>query len=805
MALTKVKTDVIESLDAAKITGLLSAIDGTNLDNVTVGSDQVSRNNLALNVFEDSVRHNMDRLSLSQGWVDTFEDADDVDGGRHYNIPMTYFSNTPTNSTNTVYLSQDANQFGSSGWADSQKLMFSFYMSVDFDSDSSNSNDMDMITCGSNNYVLIRREGFEQTNKIHVQLKNASSQVVVRARSTKTVLRSDGVVHVLISLDTTQSDVAKRFQMIITESDGTKHSGIDTSFGGYVAPVQNGIVKLTDKWGIATPAGATGGGTTFFKGSLGQIFSAEDAMDISDDNNYGIFYSPNDFGNGEVPFGTTDKVRIHLKNQYPTFRTGTGQGSFIQQGNLELVDGGYANDETYSSKSFSNSYEVVDSYGMENYESGTFYSMRGPDSGGGHHQLGICRTTASDGEVIHGIAFYADEQTNAVSGNVTAIITKTTGTIDTNAVSDGDIIASSIPLNASTWGTTPSLRYFTFPEPVALEGSTDYFFGMNFSDISGDNVTVWADSSSPNSNSQTAYLDFNNNWQHATNVDVIFYLYGNKNLDLITKGSDDIGNSPSAAPTKGHMEVLMTERPASGTDVGYSVTLDTDSDGSANTSTRVIVSSSDITTGGDRIRVTFAAGSTEGLLCDHIAIVERVGDTMNGTTIPTEIKFGGTSGAIAPAGGTITSDWTDYKLRTDRDYLLIMDVGNNSSLDNARYNPTTGNGYYGQGIANTYHTAAGTNTGGKSTGTLSFTKIEVENKQTLNTDGDIIGQMSRDGGSTWDDVSLTRTETQVSGTNRNLLGGEVTFAATTGTNIVGRVKTANKDKITVHGISVNWS
>ena len=52
---------------------------------------------------------------------------------------------------------------------------------------------------------------------------------------------------------------------------------------------------------------------------------------------------------------------------------------------------------------------------------------------------------------------------------------------------------------------------------------------------------------------------------------------------------------------------------------------------------------------------------------------------------------------------------------------------------------------------------------------------------------------------------MKRIKTQVGGSPNNLLVGNATLTSTTGTNIVGRIKTANKDKITVQGISVNWS
>ena len=82
-------------------------------------------------------------------------------------------------------------------------------------------------------------------------------------------------------------------------------------------------------------------------------------------------------------------------------------------------------------------------------------------------------------------------------------------------------------------------------------------------------------------------------------------------------------------------------------------------------------------------------------------------------------------------------------------------------------------------------------------------EIQIATDQTLNTD--IIAEMSRDGGTTYSPVTLSRKKTNISNINYNLLVGEADFNGDpSGTNIVGRVRTANKDKNTIHGISVNW-
>ena len=75
---------------------------------------------------------------------------------------------------------------------------------------------------------------------------------------------------------------------------------------------------------------------------------------------------------------------------------------------------------------------------------------------------------------------------------------------------------------------------------------------------------------------------------------------------------------------------------------------------------------------------------------------------------------------------------------------------------------------------------------------------------TLNTD--IIGELSRDGGTTYSPATLTRSSTGIDGATSKILSGDVDFTGDpSGTNVVGRIRTVNKNKITVDGISVNWS
>ena len=98
---------------------------------------------------------------------------------------------------------------------------------------------------------------------------------------------------------------------------------------------------------------------------------------------------------------------------------------------------------------------------------------------------------------------------------------------------------------------------------------------------------------------------------------------------------------------------------------------------------------------------------------------------------------------------------------------------------------------------------AGTNSA-SSAKTIIFSKLETEVKLTINTD--IIGELSRDGGTTWSPATLARSSTGIDGSTSEILSGDVDFTGDpSGTNVVGRIRTVNKHKVTVDGISVNWS
>jgi hypothetical protein len=253
--------------------------------------------------------------------------------------------------------------------------------------------------------------------------------------------------------------------------------------------------------------------------------------------------------------------------------------------------------------------------------------------------------------------------------------------------------------------------------------------------------------------------------------------------------------------------LLVDEEFQNGTSV-WSNTLSTSWSGQQNISYRMLILSSDYSTDGDKIRVTLA-GPVGTLECDldNIAIVERSGTTANGTTTPTEILFGGTSGTTVPRQGSVVSDWLTYNFDSTKDYLLIVDTSSDTTRHHISYATTGGQGYYPKGSSNSYNvqnfSAVLTQAGLYS---ILFSKVEVGSASTITLNTDIIGEMSRDGGTTYSPVTLARSSTGIDGATTQILSGDVDFTGDpSGTNVVGRIRTVNKDKVTVDGISVNWS
>ena len=129
--------------------------------------------------------------------------------------------------------------------------------------------------------------------------------------------------------------------------------------------------------------------------------------------------------------------------------------------------------------------------------------------------------------------------------------------------------------------------------------------------------------------------------------------------------------------------------------------LTNDTSGLSDQSRRIVVRGCDIINAGNRCKFTFVAQNGTSLRVDNVSIVERDGYTANGTHSPVEILFGGVSGFTISAQSKITSDWLYYRIRKDKQYLVIVDVSTGTYA--SRYVYAAGQGSYYKASTNSWN------------------------------------------------------------------------------------------------------
>ena len=249
---------------------------------------------------------------------------------------------------------------------------------------------------------------------------------------------------------------------------------------------------------------------------------------------------------------------VFLNNPFGTFQNNLGSGgNFTVAG--QLIDGGYKNGKTYSSNSFTNSYELLDYYpknNASNYQPITSFSDQS--------SWGTIYQTGSTGESISQVGFklYKD---GAATGNCYAQVWTTTGTFGSGMI-PLNMIAQSAPIDASTTTTSSLVHNFDFPRTVPLAANTSYVVNFWYDNAPASNaiIRMWHDNTSftVSPHNVVNYPADHSGWMgNTTDREMIYYIYGNKNVDLITKGTDSLSevSSPSSAPTKGHLEVLVDD------------------------------------------------------------------------------------------------------------------------------------------------------------------------------------------------------------------------------------------------------
>ena len=772
----EIETPANTSITTAKLSGTFSgtlpAWNGAAISGLPSKTllDEINKN-IAMVTFLRTLDHTKARLNIVNGWNDSFVSTTSLLNPSA--IPLTLFDGANDRVTRGADLT---------GNADGKTGTFSGWL--DINNVSKDGVWMNIMANTGNRFKVSR----EANNKIYVEGQTSSNTVVLQLITTNLYnsTTNPGLIHVLASWDIAN---AKGFLYINDAADLAASPTLVNTNIDYISGTAN--------FGFGDRPDTT---QAKYAGSMGQMYFSKDYVDISVTANRRKFINadltPVDFGaNGSTPTGS--QPIVYLNNQADTFQNNLGSGgNFTESG--QLVDGGYLDtpntDALYSSTNFSNPYELVRSYGKELCGNGS--GINSTD----RVAVGQCLTLTNT--IINSVSFLLSKSGSA-TGNAYAQIRNAVGTPGSNAVGGDNILATSLPINVSALSGTYVIKNMVFPEPVNLNAG-NYWIGMYYDGVSS--LDISNDSTGTAVGENASFFDSTTGWiaPNSGANDTGYYLYGLKNLTLTTKDSDTISTSPATAPTKGYIEAWVDESPKSGTSV-FSDTLDTDeAAGIGSWAIRQRFTPSAV---GTKIRVKIEAPSTSNLGLANVSIGKAVGGSYATHSTPLEFLFGGSSGCVVTAGGTLLSDWLTFDMDEIVSYLVTFDYLAPAATSNIRKVTTGGAGYIiSQGLI--FNSASAGNVLSSSlsntTHTALLSGIEVGVDPTINTD--YIAEMSRDGGTTYSPAVLSRLETSTGSETMVIAQGEVSFTGDpSGTNMVGRIRTVNKDKVTVKGISVNWS
>ena len=772
--------------------GTWPAWNGAALTNAGGDATQADINGLiaalATLSFLQNIDHSTALLNFVNGWDDTFTVATSVDG-EGFNVPMTHFdAGSAANTGDRLSIADgslgqtDVGTAGLEGtvsfWWDATGTDDTDYISI-FDTTATGVRICRLPTGDATfpgGFNFFARYGSPNATKI-----NAVSSDVVGNYAAK------GLIHVVCSWKIGGVEADRRFHWVIDGEIQTNH-----------APSLI-LAATAPDWTTGNFfIGSNGAGTTGVQGSLGQFYFIQDYIDLSVQANREKFVSgtgataaPVDFGaDGSTPLGT--QPLIYLNNPYGTFQNNAGSGGnftvMAHTGNAQLADGGYLDtsdsNALYSSDSFSNAHK------LHQYSSKGLRATHQNMSNTQNQRQGFVFSTGSEKMSVYGITWYVNDNT-ASGGNsnlVTYISGLASGSIaGGNAVPSDTIITSSniktLPSGSGGWDNTGILT-FTFSHPAVLDANTEYAIYLGYEGTN--TIGIAWDTGSSVTASQCLVGRNNGTWSFSGIHTPIHYLYTSKNIDLITKGTNALTtvDSPASAPTKGHIEALVDDfnqiqiAQNTGTAIGNM----TDAGG--------LASAFD--------GAQYNQGSTSNAARSTVAGTGTIGkDWGSGVTKTiTGVKWWESNDGGLNQVTTMTLQGS-----TDNFSSSEVDLGswtfttdNNATTEKLSGFITT--------TAYRYHRIKATH----SAGDIKCAEVEFYeiSYPTLNTD--IIGELSRDGGTTWSPATLARSSTGIDGATSEILSGDVDFTGDpSGTNVVGRIRTVNKHKVTVDGISVNWS
>ncbi len=506
---------------------------------------------------------------------------------------------------------------------------------------------------------------------------------------------------------------------------------------------------------------------------LGNTFQGYmDEMRISDSARYTSAFTPS-----SSAFTSDANTLLLIHSEEIAYAAGTGSSQM-----------------TYSSNSFTNSHELIDSFPSENISGTNGFTL------GDHKKAGQCITLSACS--ISKIGFWVRRVGN-IQGHVTAEIHGVTGTPGSSATSNGIILARSKALESASESTSMHLMLFDFPSSYVHSGG-NLWIGINAFDMSGGGSTylhMMQNTANGDTDGNAAKQASNLAWTGYASNDILYYVYGTENLDLKTKGTDALTTviSPASAPTKGHIEALVDDRiiangvavaQGTGTPIGDMVEgggLSAAFDG--DTSQIATAESAALNTPQGKVAwlgKDWGSGVTKTITGFKHYASNNDGTSSNGTNnVNCSVELYG-------------SNTNDTSTATNLGGISGLNFRTNSAI----YEKTSG---ITDTTAYRYHWLKySTPTNGAMFCSEIIFYETVTTYTTLNTH--VIGEMSRDGGTTWSPTTLARSSTGINGATAKILSGDVDFTGDpSGTNVVGRIRTANKHKVIVDGISVNWS
>ena len=813
--------------------GTWPAWNGSNLINTGSDATQADINaliaSLATLSFLQNIDHSTALLNMVNGWsTGTFATDGYAVDGRVYSdheskINLSFFDGNGDGLTVSD---------GTLGQSDGKSFIISFYMKAEMDDGVQKT----MFTTDNNRLQVYR----STDNKLGLVLENSSATEIAHIKSTRTITKSDGLVHCLIAIDMANTTV----QMSI--------NGAAVETNVVLTAVANDNIDFTNNFSIAKRA------SVYYHGLLGQIYLTQEYLDISNSANRQKYYKDGPVflgANGEKPTG--NQPRIYLNNMYDSFQNNSGSGGnfsvvgeLIYGGEIATGKGEYGyhggNDNYY------NSYELIDFYGRENQNSQSNLYSDLPN--GSNYKNAQSITFASDITVTRFSIW--TKKLGSPTGNAYLSICGVTGTPGTNAVPDDNIIASATPLDVGSLTTSFVLRTFTFAEPVHLPAG-DYSFVLNYNGGNSSNYfRVGVDTSSPTHAGTFAQKSplSGQSWVADNNIDMCFYLYGNRDIDIITKGTDELSttDSPASAPTKGHIEALVDDRIINASIQDSSSSSHTIPHVTAKLSTVQkkfgthsikfdgtdeyvgVANSSDWAFSGDFTAECWfyntLSNSNDHLMgpANHSSGAGW-GIYFNGTGV---LKFNDYANSFVLNNGDANTGWTantwNHVAVVRSGSTIKLYLNGTEKYSGSNNSALTNSGNFGigsdNGITSSMHhngyidevrlSNVARYTSAFTPSTTAFTSDantkllihgdEVVTYPTLNTH--VIGEMSRDGGTTWSPTTLARSSTGINGATTEIFSGDVDFTGDpSGTNVVGRIRTAKKHYMKVDGISVNWS